>query len=116
MKKVIVAGGRDFSPLDKHRTWLKEKLLEIKAKEVVSGGCTGADKFGEDIAKELNIRIKSFPANWAKYGKSAGPIRNKQMAEYANVCILFPGGRGTASMKDLSIRHGLEIIEYEEIH
>jgi hypothetical protein len=56
------------------------------------------------------VPVKQFPADWNKYGKAAGPIRNAQMAKYADAVILFPGGRGTANMRKLAKEHGLEIL------
>ena len=46
---------------------------------IISGGCKGAYKIAENIAKELNIPIEIYNAEWDKYGNSAGPIRNKKM-------------------------------------
>lgn len=69
---------------------MDEYLSRIGLKiEIVSGGARGADKLGEKYAREKNYPIKSFPAEWQKYGKSAGPIRNAKMVDYANVCVAF---------------------------
>lgn len=113
--RVIIAGGRDFFPLIKHTQWLEKSLKTLQATEIVSGCASGADKFGEDTATKLRLPIKKFPANWKEFGKSAGPIRNQQMAEYANACILFPGGSGTADMKRRALHHNLIVIEYEDL-
>lgn len=114
MVRVIIAGGRDFVSRIEHGIWLEKKLIELEATEVVSGACTGADMFGEDVAKRCFIPITRFPAEWALFGKSAGPIRNEEMAEYSNACILFPGGRGTLDMKSRAIKHGLKVVEYSK--
>ena len=110
--KVIVAGGRYYSPTTKAMEWLEKTLLELKCTEEVCGEATGADNFGKMTAIKLGIPIKNFPADWNKFGASAGPIRNQQMAEYSNVCILFPGGSGTDSMRMWAERKNLTIIEY----
>jgi hypothetical protein len=101
----IIAGGRDYqlTRLDKAR------LAHIHIDEVVSGGAPGADRGGEEWAAENGIPVKRFSADWTKYGKAAGPIRNREMAEYANTVVLFPGGRGTTSMKLEAKRKGLKI-------
>jgi hypothetical protein len=114
--RVIIAGGRDFTPTPTQKEWVVGVLADIRASEVVSGGCQGADRFGEEIARERGIPIKRFPADWKRYGKPAGPRRNEIMAEYATsagACILFPGGRGTADMKARAIAHGLKVIEWD---
>ncbi|MBQ6825554.1 MAG: DUF2493 domain-containing protein, partial [Clostridia bacterium] len=69
---------------------------------IVSGAARGADAIGERYAKENGFRIEKYPADWEKYGKSAGPIRNKQMAEISDYVICFwnEKSKGTKSMID----------------
>ena len=83
--------------------------------EVVSGTAIGADSLGETWALQHNIPIKRFPAKWKRYGKSAGPIRNKQMAKYANALVLFWDGKSRGSANMLKIAHELEL-QVHEIH
>lgn len=115
--RLIIAGGRDFSD--------KEKLYEEVAKlenitEIVSGKAKGADSLGEQYAKDNNISVKLFPANWKKYGKAAGPIRNEEMAKYADSLIAFWDGKslGTKSMISLARGNSLSItiINYIEMN
>ena len=74
-----------------------EKKYEIV---ILSGGARGADAIGERYAKENGFKIEKHPAAWNIYGKSAGPRRNKQMAEACDFVICFWDGqsRGTESM------------------
>ena len=65
--------------------------------EVISGGAKGADKMGEEWAKQHNIPIKKFPADWKKYGKAAGPIRNTQMAKYGEALIAIWDGKSVGT-------------------
>lgn len=78
--------------------------------EVVSGTARGADRRGEAWANMNNISIKRFPADWDKYGKAAGHIRNAEMAKYADAAIIFWNGvsPGTRSMIDLAKKTQLE--------
>lgn len=101
--KTIIAGCRDFTDihlLKKQLDYYREHTNSIT--EIVSGGATGADAMGEAYALLNGIPIKGFPANWSKHGKAAGPIRNKEMAEYADCLIAFWDGksRGTKNMID----------------
>lgn len=103
MFKLIVAGGRDFNDYDLLKSKL-DKLLSNKTHvEIVSGKARGADSLGEKYAKEKGYKIKEFPADWGKYGRAAGYIRNKEMAEYADGCLCFWDGKskGTKHMIDL---------------
>jgi hypothetical protein len=102
---TIIAGGRDYNLTPSDEAWLDT----LPIREVVSGGAFGADAGGESWAKKRGIPIKRFPADWKTHGRAAGPIRNRQMAEYADAVVLFPGGRGTGSMRREAERQGLRI-------
>lgn len=111
--KLIIAGGRYFNDyaLMKRKCTFLLKNTNSETIEVVSGGATGADSLGERFAKENNYSIKRFPADWNMHGKAAGPIRNKQMAEYGTHLIAFWDGksRGTKGMIELAKKHNLKI-------
>lgn len=68
--------------------------------EVVCGMAAGADALGRRWANTHNIPVKQFPAQWNTYARAAGPIRNKQMADYADALIVFiwDNSRGSANM------------------
>lgn len=106
--KVIIAGGRDldedvvYAELVKLR--IEDDSFIAQATEIVSGHCpTGADAAGEWYADFYDVPTKLFPADWDKHGRAAGPIRNEQMAEYADALVAFWDGksRGTKGMIDL---------------
>lgn len=100
--KVIIAGCRDFSDYTKVEETLNYILKEYPTNltEIVSGGASGADRLGEQYAINKGTQFKVFKAQWDKYGKSAGPIRNREMAEYADALVAFWDGksRGTKNM------------------
>ena len=98
--KVIIAGSRNFNDYQ----FLEKEIdkLDIEIDTIVSGCAKGADTLGIQYAVEHEIPIKCFPAEWDKYGKSAGFIRNKEMGDYADYLIAFWDGqsRGTKHMID----------------
>jgi len=107
--KVIIAGSRDFNDYG-----LLTYICNIEIKpgdEIVSGRARGADALGEKYAIEHGYPKRLFPANWRKYGKSAGYRRNEEMAKYGDKLIVFWDGKskGTKHMIDLAEMYNLEI-------
>ena len=102
--KIIIAGGRNYSNYEELSKICNFLLVNKKNIEIVSGAARGADALGEKYAEEKGHTIKRFPADWDKYNKSAGFIRNKEMAEYADVLIAFWDGKskGTKHMINLA--------------
>jgi hypothetical protein len=107
--KLIIAGTRDFAIGNGMMNALLVHFgLEEKVKEIVSGGARGVDSAGESWAKEMKqlcgenaLVVTLFPADWTKHGKAAGPIRNKEMAEYSDALLLIWDGKskGSANMR-----------------
>lgn len=96
--KVIVAGSRTVTDAALVAEAIKKSGFKIT--EIVSGGCEGVDMMAEEHAKRNSIPVHRFPTDWKKHGKSAGPKRNKQMAEYGQALVAVWDGcsRGTADM------------------
>lgn len=109
--KIIIAGGRDFKDYNKLCRSCDYMLQYIKNIEIVSGCANGADKLGEKYANEKGFTLHKFPANWDKYGKSAGYIRNEEMAKFSDVLISFWDGKskGTEHMINLAKKYNLKI-------
>lgn len=114
VNKVIIAGSRTCPEKD---LTLFEKvsgiLRNLENIEIVSGTARGADRFGEWLASECGYELTKFPADWDKYGKSAGYIRNKEMAEYATHLVaiidLSVPSKGSRNMAMLAKEYRLKI-------
>jgi len=106
--KVLVCGSRN---------WLNQKAIEQELSKlpagtiVVHGACRGADNIAGYVAMSLEFEVRPYPADWVKYGKGAGPVRNQQMLDeehpdskglYIDLVLAFhedPGlGTGTKDM------------------
>lgn len=98
--RIIIAGSRSFNDYD----LLKEKcdifFQNYNNIEIISGTANGADKLGERYAIENGYQLKLFPADWNRYGKSAGFRRNVEMSNHADALVVFWDGksRGTQHM------------------
>ena len=116
MFRVIVAGGRDFNDYELLKSKLDSLLVNKSNIVIISGTANGADSLGERYAKERSLQLERMPAEWHKYGKMAGFMRNTEMARVADACVVFWDGKskGTKHMIDTAERLKLElrIIKY----
>lgn len=110
--KVIICGSRTICKYDLIKEAVEKSGFEIT--EIVSGGARGVDFIGEVYAFQEKIPLKRFPADWNKHGKSAGFLRNKEMAEYVKpdggVIALWDGvSAGTKHMLKIAKEMNLKI-------
>ena len=106
-KRVVIAGCRDYNNYEEAKEYIDFCLSNVRKENeiiILSGCANGADAIGERYAKENGLKIKKYPANWEKYGRGAGPKRNKEMAEVCDFVICFwdKKSRGTKSMINLA--------------
>lgn len=103
MTKVIIAGSRGINRIPALRSMYAWAFCNLRPTEIVSGTARGVDRYGEEFAQMSKIPVARFPADWDKYGKRAGYLRNEQMAEYADELLALWDGesRGTKHMIDI---------------
>ncbi len=114
--RLLVCGGRDFADRVLLR-YLLDALLDVHhVSKLIHGAERGADRLAEEWARDRNIKIMPFPADWTTHGKAAGPIRNARMLDEAHpdLAVAFPGGRGTADMVKRAHKAGVRVIIVEE--
>lgn len=124
--KCIIAGSRTIKDYRVVREAIKRSGWGEEITEVVSGASEAdveaarfddrrlnVDVLGAQLAIVEGIPVKYFPADWDKYGKPAGPIRNEAMAKCADALILVWDGqsRGSKSMLNIARRYGLRVYE-----
>ena len=116
--KVIIAGSRYYCNyrklVAKCDAILSKKLNDPDCEVIIVSGCAqGADTLGERYAWHHHLRVERYPADWDNLGKSAGPIRNEQMATVADALIAFPvygiPNRGTLDMIRRAQQHNLQV-------
>lgn len=106
--RVLICGGRDFADragmtriLDYLNAFGADMGLPLpRFAAIIHGNARGADRLAGEWARLRGIPEESYPADWGRYGKRAGPIRNQEMLDRAkpDLVIAFPGGRGTTDM------------------
>jgi predicted Rossmann fold nucleotide-binding protein DprA/Smf involved in DNA uptake len=110
--KMVVAGSR-FAELG------AEDLAKLDAihaaegvTELASGGAKGVDQAAEVWAESRGIPVRRFKPDWQRYGRGAGPVRNREMATYADLVVVFPGGSGTRNMLSEAKKAGKRVFDY----
>lgn len=106
--RLIVAGSRSFSD---YALLSDEITNQVEAMEcltrgtlsIVSGTARGADALGERWASELGVPIHRFPADWNRYGRRAGYLRNVEMAKFATDALIFWDGVSPGSKHMIDI-------------
>ena len=108
--RVAVTGGRDFSNKEMATRAFDALLNQSEKHTIVCGGSKGADMLCFEIATKLSYKTERYLPNWNKYGKAAGPIRNREMmSSNIDLLIAFPGGKGTENCINLAKSMGIPI-------
>ena len=114
--RVLVCGSRQWSNRATIRSWLT-KLKDFGYDTLVEGEAVGADSIAREEGEALGLTILSFPANWAKFGRAAGYIRNSQMLleGQPNLVIYFSlnleASKGTKNMVEQATKAGVPVID-----
>ena len=123
--KVLVCGGRNFGESlqceesAQERKYIYKILSGLNQQysftQLIHGGASGADTCAGHWAAAMKVNVHVFPADWNKYGKIAGVIRNREMLIHGNpsIVVAFPGGKGTRNMIDQARKAGVEVLEYK---
>lgn len=113
--RVVVCGDRNWT--DRNRIFRAFSKLPLDT-EIIHGACRGADIIAGEVAKQLGLKVREFPADWSK-GKAAGPIRNRQMLdEKPDFVIAFhpnlATSKGTADTVREAKRRGIKVLVISE--
>lgn len=110
--RVLVCGARDWTDADA----IRRELLALPAGSVViEGAARGADRLAAQIARELGLGVEEYPADWMRYGRAAGPIRNRRMLEEGkpDLVLAFHAdlarSKGTRDMVERAQKAGTEV-------
>ncbi|MDY6790522.1 MAG: DUF2493 domain-containing protein [Thermodesulfobacteriota bacterium] len=112
--KIAIVGSRSFQDYG----LLMKTMAKHKPSAIVSGGAKGADTLAERYAGEIGVDCIIFKPDWKRYGRAAGPKRNKQIVEAADRIIAFWNGksRGTFSTITLAMkaRKPVDVVRFVE--
>ena len=107
--RLLITGGRKFTDPEVIEKALMD--IDVRPDVVIHGDSAGADRVAGDIAEKWGIDVWKFPAQWARFGKSAGMRRNHQMLVEGRPThvLAFPGGPGTENMCKQASKAGLPV-------
>jgi hypothetical protein len=111
--RVLVCGGRDYDDMETLDRVLDQKFAECPFSVLIHGDARGADSLARTWAFKRGVAQIACPANWRKFGLSAGRLRNIQMLQehFPDLVIAFPGGNGTAHMVSVAKRAKVQVLE-----
>jgi len=118
--RILVCGSRAWTDELIIMRELAQFARAFGVEVVIEGGASGADAIGKRAATKLDIPVLTFPADWKRHGRAAGPIRNKQMLDEGKpdqVLAFWDGrSRGTNNMIEISRSAGIpvKVVRQEE--
>ncbi len=118
MTRILVCGDRDWTDKQLICDVLMDFWWERGDCVVIEGDCRGADQMAGAIAEMMGMEVKKFPADWDKYHKGAGPIRNQQMLDEGkpDIVLAFHSNigesKGTMDMIRRANKAGLVVTLY----
>lgn len=115
--RILVCGSREYDSWEYINAELSRFKERNKITEIIHGGAAGVDSFAGLFARRNDVKETVFMADWDKYGKAAGPIRNKQMLDEGkpDLVIAFPTekSKGTRNMIEQAEKAGVDVIVYD---
>ena len=103
--KIMVCGSRTITDRELIFKWINRELEIFHDNKVIiiEGEARGVDTIAKDYALINHLDIMSFPANWDKYGKAAGMIRNEEMVKVCDHCLIFWDGQSHGTKNDIEL-------------
>lgn len=116
--RVAIVGSRTFTDERMVRQIVARLQERHEELTIVSGGARGVDTFAAQAAMDRGVRVQVFPAEWDRYGKRAGYLRNVTIVENADMVIaLFapgPRSKGTSHTVNIAREQHKTVCEYHE--
>ena len=110
--RVLFCGDRNWSDY----SCIRQELEKLPKGSIIIEGCAaGADSIAGWLAEQMGFEVMKFPADWKKYKRAAGPIRNQQMLDEGKPDMVFAFhenieiSKGTKDMVTRAEKAGLEV-------
>ncbi len=108
--RLLITASRNFHNLSKMLAAV-QPFAEAGPLTIVHGDARGGDQVAEQVADICRANVYRFPAEWDALGRSAGPIRNREMLDTMQpdhvLAFPLPGSIGTVDMINEARRRGI---------
>jgi hypothetical protein len=110
--KVLICGDRNYTNKERIDKFILSLPFDT---EIIEGEARGADSIARDCAETRGLKVHKFPADWGKYFKAAGPIRNSQMLKEGKPDLVIAyhdnikESKGTKNMATISLKAGIPV-------
>lgn len=103
--KIAIVGSRGFNDYEILKKYINDtkQQYDYEFDTVVSGGARGADSLGERYAEEYGLEKMIFPADWKRFGKKAGFLRNVDIIKNCDICFAFWDGESHGTKHDIDL-------------
>ena len=115
-KRILICGDRNY------KDWMQvREYLDTVSRTaiIIHGGARGADSIAGNLAIYLNMKVIKYPADWDKYGRAAGVLRNQQMLDegHPDLVVYFhkdlENSKGTKDMVTRAVQNKIKTINGE---
>lgn len=113
--RVLVTGSRRWQDHDAIQEALADAVRDLPADQeivIVHGGCWGTDQIADNWARKYGTTVEVHEADWDRYRRAAGPIRNREMVNLgADICLAFirSESRGATHCAHLAEQAGIPV-------
>lgn len=119
--RILICGDRNWTD----RQLIFHELVKATGftfdVTVIEGEARGADTLGKEAAILQGMAVEGYPANWKRFGNSAGPIRNQEMLDKGKPDLVLAfhddirNSKGTKDMIARAKKAGIhvELISHE---
>lgn len=116
--RVLVCGDRNWT--DKEFIWSRlDKLADLSNPLIIHGAARGADNLAGEWADDRMVPVESYPANWKRFGRAAGPMRNQRMIDAGKPDLVMAfhdnleQSKGTKDMVTRARKHNIRVKTYQ---
>jgi ABC-type sugar transport system substrate-binding protein len=112
--RVIISGDRNWTCSDLARRVIARLVARHGEVDIVQGSADGVDFAFVEAAYDAGCGVCSFPADWEKHGKRAGPLRNQEMVDAGAEFVIavhrsLAWSRGTGDLVRRALAAGIPV-------